>query len=227
MVALAVALNLLPDLVHRPAQGGTWLGRWNRQYVAALRNSDYPPGLWYTDILVNQSLAGDFVRWSLTTGPADPDGRSLMLRSNPMSAASLRRVLYCVDALICLIVAAAMLRGSLRPWDDRSPVGRTPLEISIVMLIILLCSPIASPSLFCLMLLPAFCVARAAVYRRDWVCWTCIVLAILSSTAAHNLGLDRAFYREMLWLGMVTLCAVMLLVGCVWLLASRRRGVAE
>jgi hypothetical protein len=226
MVVLAVALNLLPDLIHRPAEGGLWVQRWNRQYVQALGQADYTPGHWYTDILNNQSMAGGFNRWFLTTFSAVPDGIRLTLRPDAMSATSLRRLLYAVDAVICLIAAAVMMPGSLRSWGDQAP-SRASLEISIVMLLILLFSPVSSPSLFCIMLLPAFCVTRAAVRRRDWFCWTCIVLATLASTASHNLGFARTFNREMLWLGVITISATMLLLPCVWLLASPPPVVAE
>jgi hypothetical protein len=226
MVALAAALNLLPDLIHRPAEGGLWVQRWSRQIIAPLGRADYVPGQWHAGILDNQSLAGGLNRWFLTTFSADPDGIRLTLRPDAMSAASLRHLLYCVDAAICLIVAAVMMPGSLRSWGDQAP-GRAALEISVVMLLILLFSPMSSPSLFCMMLLPAFCVTRAAVHQRDWICWTCIVLATLASTAAHNIGFVRTFSREMMWLGMVTICAMLLLLACVWLLASRRPVVAQ
>ena len=227
MVALSVALNLLPDLIHRPPEGGLWVQRWSRQYIAPLAHANYAPGQWYTDILNNQSMAGGFNRWFLTTFSTTPDGIRLTPRPGAMSPTSLKRLLYAADAVICLMAAAVMMPGLPRSWGDQVPVSRTALEISIVMLLILLFSPISSPSLFCLMLLPAFCVTRAAVYQRDWFCWTCIVLATLASTASHNLGFARTFNREMLWFGMATICAMMLLLACVWLLASRRPVVAQ
>ncbi len=128
-----------------------------------------------------------------------------------------------VDAVVCLLVAAVMRPGRPRPWNDPAMPTRASLEFGLVMLLILLISPMSSRSLFCMMLLPAFCIARAAVYRRDWIAWTSIILAGLASFLSLNLWFAPTFSHETLWVGFSTINTMMLFLGCVWLLGSNQQ----
>jgi len=223
MIVIAVAANLLPDLIHRPAQGGLWVTRWFQDYIRPLGHADQSAGQWYAGISDNQSLAGDIDRWFLTTVSATPDGVNVNWRAHPIGPEPLKHLVLAVDAIVCLLVAAVMRPGRPRPWNDPAMPSRSSLEFGLVMLLILLISPMSSRSLFCMMLLPAFCIARAAIYRRDWIAWTSIVLASLASFFSLNLWFAPTFSHETLWVGFSTINTMMLFLGSVWLLGSKEQ----
>ncbi|MGD0464435.1 MAG: glycosyltransferase family 87 protein [Tepidisphaeraceae bacterium] len=223
MVLVAVGANLLPDLIHRPAAGGLWVTRWFQDYIRPLGHGDQSQGQWYAGISDNQSLAGDIDRWFLTTVSATPGGVNVNWRPHPIGPEPLKHLVLAIDAMVCLLVAAVMRPGRLRPSADPPMPSRSSLEFGLVMLLILLISPMSSRSLFCMMLLPAFCIARSAVYRRDWIAWTSIVLAGLASVLSQNVGFAPTFSHETLWDGFSTLDAMMLFLGCLWLLGSNQQ----
>lgn len=227
MILVALAVNLLPDLVARPAEGGVWLTRWYHRFIEPLASANTPPGKWNATITDNQSIAGAVNRWFLTTLLPSPDpdaGLIVSDRANTTSIQTLKRIVYTVDFALCLAVALIMRPGRWpRAANPSAPApSNTALEIGVVFLLILLLSPMTSRSLFCTMLLPAFCLARAAIAGKDKVAWWCLVVAITGSVLSFNTPLVRNFNREMLWMGIITLSALALLVGSLWLLQRQR-----
>jgi hypothetical protein len=215
MIAVAVAANVLPDLVHRPPDGKLWVTHWLRDYIAPITVSSrqHSQGLWYAGISDNQSLPGDIDRWFLTTTSPSPDGVHVAWRSNPIAPQPLREIVLTIEAMICLLAAWAVTPGHMRRWHDPRMPTRAAFEFGIVMLLILLLSPMSSRSLFCMMLLPAFCVARAAVQRNSSIAW-------LSILTAGALSFAKTFSHQTLWAGFSTLDTLALFAGSVWLLGS-------
>jgi hypothetical protein len=78
-----------------------------------------------------------------------------------------------------------------------------------------------------MMLLPAFCLGRAGLIGRDRVALGCLVVAILGSVLSFNAPFIRTFNREMLWLGLVTVSALALLAGHLWLLLRHRQAAGR
>jgi hypothetical protein len=224
MVAVALAANLLPDLVHRPAGEPLWLTRWYHQFIQPLGAAKYVPGEWNADILDNQSIAGAANRWLLTSFSASRDGITVTENPNAISAHSLKLLVYSIDGLLCLLVGLIMLPGrppTAAPADQHFS-GRLALECGVVMLLMLLLSPMSSRSLFCAMILPAFCVARAALLGRDRISQVALFLAIAGTLVSINMSFDRTLNREMLWLGTVTMSCLVLLLASLWLLVRHR-----
>ena len=54
MVVLAIAMNLLPDAVHRPPRG-IWLQEWDAHIIKPMSGQI---GQWFVDVTMNQSIAG-------------------------------------------------------------------------------------------------------------------------------------------------------------------------
>ena len=151
---------------------------------------------------------------------------SAVAREHPVSVGTLKLVVFGVEGLLCLAVALAAPPGRFpQPVPrDRELGGRAALEIGVAILLILLLSPMSSRSLFCTMLLPAFCLGRAGIIGRDRVALGCLAAAILCTVISFNAPFFKAFNREMLWLGLVTWSTLALLAGSLWLLW--RHGLA-
>ncbi len=57
VLIVAIAVNLLPDTVHGPRGGGTWVGDWSRKVLAPMTRADYVPGNWANKVNNNQCSA--------------------------------------------------------------------------------------------------------------------------------------------------------------------------
>jgi hypothetical protein len=97
-----------------------------------------------------------------------------------------------------------------------------PLECSIVIELMLLFSPMSSQPHFCVLALPAFCIARIAWLTRDrWLrraILACIVLAVvLNRIFLTHPGGDAA-----LWLGSIMFANLTLWLACLHAIRTHR-----
>jgi hypothetical protein len=106
-------------------------------------------------------------------------------------------------------------RASLPGTDARSDVPRAGLECSIVLLMMVLLSPASSKPHFLVVLLPAYCLARLALYGRDRPAAVCVALALLWSLLSNRSLLGAAIGAPFQWAGGITWCALALLIGCI------------
>ena len=96
------------------------------------------------------------------------------------------------------------------------------IECGIVFLLMVLFSPNSSRAHFCVMYLPAFCLARLAVRGGAEVLLTALhALAAITSTLSIHVRLPGSQVPEqlMLWVGVVMLSSVFLLLACCRALA--------
>jgi hypothetical protein len=218
LIAVTIGLNLLPDLVHRPPDGGTWAARWFHRYVQPMSQSDYAPGNWNNQLVNNQSIAGAVRRWFATS--LQKDGNRLDVVEHPewMSASTQRKIFL----LLALGIVLPVLYAGWRTRKDDSPALRV-IECGMVMLLMLLLSPNSSRAHFCIMLLPAFCIARFAMRQRNAAAWALLLLSLICSTLSIHLRLPGTSNSEqfLLWLGVVMFAAVFLLAACVVALLPR------
>jgi hypothetical protein len=226
LVGTAVALNLLPDLVHRPPQGGVWAARWFNRYVKPMAKSDYAPGDWQNQLVNNQSIAGAVRRWFATRPLWDADRLTVVERPDLMSASAQRAIylLFAVGIMLPVLYAGWNVRSLDAPEATRNEnyAGKNlpdipMIECGIVMLLMLLLSPNSSRAHFCIMLLPAFCAARYAIRTRNRTTGALLILSLVSSTLSIHLRVRRSFAIEQLtlWIGVVMLAAIFLLGACV------------
>src|SRR5262249_38815550 len=54
LVTVALGVNLLPDLMHSPPRGGSWLSEWFALYLQPMQASNYYPGMWASEPIYNQ-----------------------------------------------------------------------------------------------------------------------------------------------------------------------------
>ncbi len=190
MVALAVGVNLLPDLVHA-APRGLWVEQW---YVTMIKPMG-AIGVWHSDVLLNQSLAGAARRFF----------------AEAMPARALKVLVYLVEA--GLLGATGVWMG--KPFGRKVEPFRAAMECSAVLLLMLLFSPMSSKPHFCVILLPAFCLARLAILRRDrWATGAVAVCIFLVVVLDRNV-INRTVGDGAMWWGSVMWGAVVLWVGVV------------
>ncbi len=218
MLATLIGASLAPDLIHRGGDGKPWAIHWVENYVKPLVSANHRMGSWNAGALNNQSLAGLAGRALLLKGTLTEDGVDFVEKDS-MSPQTVKWFVYISYLLIIISACAAM-----RPWFGRLPrewCGDAPppypLEFSIVLLTILLISPMTSRTHFCTLLLPAFCLARAAVDHASRVAWATLVIATVLLLAATNVPFFHLWFKITLWMGFSTLAALSLLIGCLWL----------
>lgn len=223
LVGVAVGVNLLPDLVHGPAEGGLWVVEWFRRYLLPMTGADYLPGRWYSEIVYNQSLAGAINRWFATDWTWADASFAVLNRPDSPSPAALKRLLHGIEFALLGVIVLIFRRGAGNTpvATDRGRPPRAVLEYSVVLLLMLLLSPMSSKPHFCTVLLPAFCLARLMVYGRDRV----LALLMLGAAAAGAAGIKGLWGGEMaalaLWYGNVMWSALLLLAGCGYALARK------
>lgn len=226
LVAVAVGVNLLPNLVNAPAGGGFWLVEWITRFLAPMTRPSYVTGQWYAWVLDNQSLAGTIGRWATTQLTWQAGSLGLDGRSHPLATSVLRPLIYGLEAAL-LLAAWYVLR---RRVPDKQSAGTAagalaaPFEYSVVLLLMLLLSPMSGRPHFATMLLPAFCLARVAVYdQRRGLFVLLLANAVLMVALLPWWG--NSVGRLSMWWGFLAASAVLLLAGCLSVLVSEARGL--
>jgi hypothetical protein len=219
LVTVAVGVNLLPNVVYSPEGGTLWVVQWYQNYLAPMTQATAFPGVWYSDPVYNQSLAGAVHRWLATEWTITGEGFTLLDRESPVGALVGKGILYGLEA--------ALLGGTLvvlgrRSNDPDHPAGPA-WEYSIVLLGMLLLSPMSSKPHFCTLLLPGFCLARRALTARSHFLGLLLIVAILVGASGIKglLGSDMASVA--LWWGNVMWSTFILLAGCGYVLLRQGR----
>ena len=170
LVGVAVGLNLLPDLLLPQASGNSYLADWVRFVRGELGPS--APGTWRADPLMNQSLAGFFhriARFGLPLSAAD-------LQAAPLAASTIPWLRLATYGTSLTLLAASFWRFG-RPLQSPQIVSpREPLpieashlqvgwEVSVIICLMLLLSPMSSKAHYVVLLLPCLLLARQLVER--------------------------------------------------------------
>ena len=171
LVAVALGVNLLPDLVHPPASGHLWLTEYVNRYLLPMSHSDHYVGTWASALVYNQSLAGAGQRWFVTTWEWTPADCVVFRRSDPLAPQGLNGIVLGSEAALVLLTLAICRRPFQRlAFDQQHSVKRNALEYSVVLLLMLLFSPMSSKAHFGVLILPGFCIARVAFdSKRRWL----------------------------------------------------------
>jgi hypothetical protein len=209
LVAVALGANLLPDLVARPPEGGTWLGEFTSRHLAPLTDRDHVPGTWGSKIIYNQSLAGAAQRW-LTADPS-PTTTSESAERPGISPLAIRAVL--LGAEIALLALAARAFG--RPFRPAGEAEREVPEYGVVLTLMLLLSPMSSMAHFGILVVPGFCLARRAFSRGDRLLTALLAAAVAAAVVSNKDLLGGWLYTAALWCGCVMWCSLLLLAGCL------------
>ena len=166
LAAIAIGLNVLPDVLWPQQNGNSYLADFGRVFLAPV--AEVAPGQWHSDILLNQSLAGFVGRLTAGVDPAVPWPKLLT---------------YGLALALVAATAYQIGRGGLHTVSkyDRGPLPlvatRAGVEAAAVLCLMLLLSPMSSKAHFVVMLLPVFLLTRLAVERRGL--WAAVILPAL------------------------------------------------
>jgi hypothetical protein len=227
LLCVAFGVNLLPELVNRPASGQLWLVEFASQFLRPLAASDHYAGTWGSDILYNQSLAGAGHRWLLTTFAWTDTSCVSEPRPDPVSPLTLRIVLYGVQAALLLLTVLAVGRPFRRLEREAETGERAVLEFSAVLLLMLLLSPMSSKAHFGVLILPGFYLARAAFCSGNRAVMLCLLPSVVLGLLSNKSPMGDRLYTLTLWCGFTTWQTLLLLAGCLLLLWQGRVAPAS
>ena len=141
----------------------TRIEEWGRRYLVPMADRKHDFGSWSCGVGGNQSLAGLAQRW-LTCDPVLTGHDSVgVMSESRVTPETLNAVtwdtmfLFLIGGLACSWKASA---ASAPTGATSSPTG---VELGMVVLLMLLLSPHSSKPHFCTLLLPGFCMVRAAL----------------------------------------------------------------
>ncbi|MGH7136502.1 MAG: glycosyltransferase 87 family protein, partial [Pirellulales bacterium] len=179
LVLVAVAVNRLPDYFWPRADGGSYLGDWVGTFLVKVGRT--APGVWDSDIILNQSLSGLINRFVQSGIPLSTAQLPSALAKLPTTTTTAIRLLTYGVSLALLTITAwrfgrlgriATLRAShgkaLAAWADT----QTAVEASAIICLTLLLSPMSSKAHYVALLLPCLVVSRAVIDKRlNWKVW--------------------------------------------------------
>jgi hypothetical protein len=198
------------------------------RYLQPITHRDQYLGTWASDLVYNQSLAGAGQRWFVTTWEWAATDCVVFRRPNPIAPHTLNGLVLGWELALVLLTLAVCRRPFQKLAGDGLPcTRRSVLEYCVVLLLMLLLSPMSSKAHFGILILPGFCLARAAFSdKRRWL-YPILIGAVLLALASNKSPLGERLYTLSLWLGCVTWETLLLLVGCLGLLAVGDKAVSQ
>ena len=217
VVVVALAVNLLRDLTHPPAEGEGRLKQWVGMYLSPMARREHAAGTWGCGLNFNHSVAGVCNRWNAAYGVWNGKEYEPTLRAAPLGTVAVKGIILSADVFFVLaaLVVSRRQRGG--------PAGG---EYSLVLILMLFLSPMSGKPHFCTLMLPAFYLARVAVERRDVLPRLLLAGAILAGLMANKDLVGNTVYQVALWYGSVFGNCVLLFAGCLACLYPRRETVA-
>jgi hypothetical protein len=226
---VAIAVNLIPDLTHPPTTPTPRLEEWARTFLLPMGNRSYDYGTWASAMTSNHSLGGMWNRW-LTQQVSWQGGELHHWPSENRVSPEMLKIVALGSMLFFL--AAALLcswkAGRAAGDGEAQEPGpsRMSLELSLMVILMLLLSPQSSKPHFCTLLLPGFCLARAALNRTNRLLRVLVLAVVACGLVSNKDMVGCRVYDWALWHGSVTLSAVLLYAGCCLALARRQPAVA-
>ncbi len=214
LMVVAVGVNFLPDLIRPAPEGWCWLDEYACGFLKPLTATEHYIGTWASDAVYNQSLSGLGQRWcttewkwestDCTVGPCTPLLRPLTLRI----------LVYGVELALLAVVLGICGQPFRNLCEDAD--GRCfALECSMVLLLMVLLSPMSSKAHFGTLVLPGFCLARAALHSHSRLLKGMLAGAVVLGLLCNKGPLGEKLYTLSLWYGLVTWQALFLLAGCL------------
>lgn len=227
LVCVALGVNLLPDLISQCPTSNTWLGGWCQQYLAQFQNANYTPGSWGSHVYYNQSLAGMMNRMFLSDWTWANGTLQVISLTPTVSPMIYKLGLLGVEALMLGICAWFCWRRSpsMATAELRSSSIEHGLELSMVLILMVLLSPMSSKSHFCVLIFPGMLLAKTAWEQRSRSLATIFILANVIGIISLTWW-GEYIARVSLFYGTVTIKSVLLLAGCGLALIQIRRQSA-
>jgi hypothetical protein len=224
LLVVAVGVNLLPDLVSSAPDDQSWLGRYGSRFLKPLTASEHYIGTWGSDAVYNQSLTGLAQRWCTTTWSWKARDCTIEPRLPPIGPGTLRVCVY--GAELGLLSAVLWVCGRpFRKLRDEPDESLHSLECSMVLLLMVLISPMSSKAHFGTLVLPGFCLARAALHSQGRLLKVVLAGAVVLGLLCNKDPLGERLYTLSLWYGIVTWQTLLLLAGCLLVYRQKRISV--
>ncbi|HJT32515.1 MAG TPA: glycosyltransferase family 87 protein [Pirellulales bacterium] len=237
LVFIAVAVNRLPDWFWPQAAGGSYLGDWVGTFLLKIGRT--APGVWDSDLVLNQSLSGminRFFQAGLPLSPADLPTAHAALSTTTIH--SMRLLVYGVSLGLAAFTAwrfgGPLRRASAWAVSDRAGFRvqgsgfsgdwsdvRTAIEASAIVCLMLLLSPMSSKAHYVVLLLPCLVLARAVVERRLDARWWLPPLLILGPLTSK--GITGKPLGDLLLAWGFPTWFVIVLLGAMWVLLPPAR----
>lgn len=214
--AVALAVNLIPNLVSTPPQGGLWLTHWITGSVVQGSEQTLGAVSGRMGHLTNLSLSGTTHR-VINTGLEFRAGRLDMVARPAVGA---RTVVAIFLATVAALLAVSLIALLLAP-RFAAPPGLPPptaVEYGMVVCLMLLLSPMSSSAHFNILVLPGFCLARLALATRDRMLWGAMALAGVMFALTNKELVRETIYTVLVWAGSTTIGTLLLWWACVWAL---------
>jgi hypothetical protein len=232
MVFAAVLLNIVPDYLWPRGDGSSYLGDWVGTFLIKVART--APGVWDSDLILNQSLSGLVNRLVQSGIPLTLSQLPSALTALPSTTVvAIRLLTYGLSGALLFVTArsfghpgkgAPVVRNASDvtiAWHDL----QTGIEASALVCLMLLLSPMSSKSHYIVLVLPCLLLARAVVEGRcDWRVWL-PPLAVFGPLTAKGLT-GKALGDLMLAWGFPTWFALLLLVA-MWRLRASPRNVCH
>lgn len=215
MLLVAAGINCLPDLVWPQPGGGSYLGDWFGVFL--LKAGRSAPGVWDSDIILNQSLAGLINRFVQSGVPLSAAQLPSALTPLLPGTMLLMRVLFYIASGTLLAATLCAFGRPGRSQDDQLFREQVAVESAAVFCLMLLLSPMSSKAHYIVLVLPCLQVARAVVEgRMNAKLWLPPLVVLGPLTAKGITG--KALGDLMLAWGLPTWC-VLLLLAAMWKLS--------
>lgn len=225
IVLVAVAANFLPDVCYPQQSGRFYLQDWRDEFLVV--SQQVPPGTWFSGLIQNSSIAGASQRLFRYGLPTSLD----VVHSAKLAAADvpqLRMVVAVASALLlavtCWFVGRPRFTFRLRDVDAlNGNKDRFAIEVSAVLALMLLLSPMTSRAHLSILLLPAFLLVRSAAFGEGRASrYFVAALFVLGPLAAKGFMGKTLGELALAW-SFPTCFALTTLAGMWTLLAAARR----
>lgn len=234
MLLVAVAINCLPDVIWAQSGGGSYLGDWIGVFF--LKAGRAAPGVWDSDIILNQSLAGLINRFVQSGVPLTASQiPSALTPLSPGTTLLMRTLFYIASAALLTVSLCAFGRPGKREPSHNGVSGKrdrnlvlheqVAVESAAVLCLMLLLSPMSSKAHYVVLVLPCLLVARATIEGRlSGKLWLPPLLVLGPLTAKGITG--KPLGDLLLAWGLPTWC-VLLLLAAMWRLSPDKRFTAR
>jgi Glycosyltransferase family 87 len=210
LVATAVALNVVPEILYAPAAGGWWLIEWIKSFLLIGLHKDYYPGMFESALYYNQSLFGMGGRFTLTHLARGASGFDVISNPPRLGTTTVDALVYAAIAGLTLLTLGLQNRRGDEP--GASP-PRVALECGAMVCLILLVAPMTSPAHFGILVLPGFCAARLG-WDNGQAHYAGLTIAALALILAQSAAAGPLLRDLSAWCGAATLATLLLLTLC-------------
>jgi hypothetical protein len=223
VVGVSVAVNLLPDLTHPRATSTTRFGEWTSRFLLPMAERKHDFGGWTCGIGGNQSVPGLIQRWLVFDTVWEGTNLEGILKETRATPETLKAVAW---SAMFLLLAAALVCAWRAPAAGDTPSEAKPsaaaLHFGLVLILMVLLSPHSSKPHFCTLLLPGFCVARAALQGPNRRLLGVLITALLLALSSNQDLVGEWLYSWTKWYGSLAGSALLLYAASCWILLTQR-----